>query len=378
MNILIISKDVELIEKMKKIESFKITVSSSICENSIFDEIETIVASDLLANVNDILRIKSNFRNIKIFYMISNENISSNTDILHNEGIFVIPPKKTKNQIVLEILNTIKPEELLNENNIFVFYGADSKVGTSMISQSVSEAISEKFNGNILYLFLDESGGDYLDVPFTESLDSLKVKLINNVLSEEELFNACTKIRNNFYAFKGTFSLPFKRHFNPKHIESLIEIAKKRFEIVIIDAGNSYELGLAIGALNSCPSNSFLVATQQEKTIKAYKLKKEQILDKLKITNFMLVMNKYIEGNNLISPYNLANDMQLTLVSTVSYSDFGWQSESDKNTLLKYDDVFRKEIDKLASLILKKSGISVLEKEEKFSFVQKIKNKFVR
>jgi len=124
------------------------------------------------------------------------------------------------------------------------------------------------------------------------------------------------------------------------------------FDIVIIDAGSNIESGLTIGALNSS-KHRFLVTTQQESSINNYKLVKEQILQKLNINDFMLIINKYINLDDLYNPYQLSKQYEgSTFVSSLPLLNWGWQSEKDKKTLLHYDDKdFVSSIDKIANII---------------------------
>ena len=71
---------------------------------------------------------------------------------------------------------------------MFVFHGADSKVGTTMISQSVAEIIAENLKDKrILFTSLNgRSNNQYVD-RIGESIEGIKLYLDNKVLSKKEL-----------------------------------------------------------------------------------------------------------------------------------------------------------------------------------------------
>lgn len=372
-----LSNDTDLLNIFRGIEHFTEFKTFNRIED-INDRTDILIISDGLVKANEIIEYRELLEAKYIFYMVSSENFNyTENNVLLANNVNIIPPKLTLHQIVKRVCDTV----LINvkeDNNIFVFYGADEKVGTTMISQSVAEMISQNKDLRVFYTFLGGTPGvDYLNANFTMSLDDIKVKLFNNILSVNELLDACVKFKN-LYVLKGVVSLLYRRHYHPKHIEHLLKLLSKEFDVVIIDAGSNIELGMTIGALNSTP-NKFLVATQQEKSLCNFNIIKEQIFSKLKINNFMLIVNKYIENDTLYNPFQVAETYKSPFLCKLPYLEWGWQCEKEKRTLLNFNNAeYVKGIEAIVSVISKNLNIEFGEVQvNKSSWFKKLKSKLI-
>lgn len=377
MNISIISKDLELINKLKDTNCFNNINHFDNLQCDKNSDTDILVVSDKLVDINGMLELKnSECANIEyVFYMISEENYKINTQsILSVENIIAIAPKLTPSQIVEVICN--ETIGLKQRKKIVTFFGTDSKVGTSQISQSVAELISNNTKANVLLTFLNGRPGiSYLENKGNGlGLDSIRTKLFNNVLSVNELLDGCIK-NENYYVLPGSYNITNNRFYHPKHIEKLLEVASKKFDVIIIDAGNSQniELGMTIGSLNAT-SLRYLVTTQQESSYENYMLIENILKDKLNIKDFMLVINKYINDTNLINSYELADKYKFTLATEVPFLEWGWQSEKEKKILLKYEnEEYINNLAKLAKILCKQLELDYKEEEiKKDSWLKKI------
>ncbi len=351
----IISSDYELIEKFKKIDLFT--------EIRIFKSLEEVSGIDILLLSDKNIEISTFADQVKImqiktvFLIASSDTSSMSYALIESQGIIVIPPRRTTQQVTELVCGEFGG--LKSNENVFVFYGADDKVGVTNISQSVAEMLSENKNLRIFYTFLNgRTSTDYLDEFTGISIDSLRTKLDSGILTDTELVDACTVIEDNLFVLKGVESLISRRYFTPTHVEKLLGIASKKFDIVIVDGGSNIELGLVVGALNST-KNKFLIVTQQEKTINNYLWVKSNVLDLLKIKDFTLIINKFLSSSELNSESELAKKLELQPVTSIPSSDLAWQSEKEHKTLFALKDKeFTKRIAVINNLILRQLKIT--------------------
>lgn len=357
--------DNSLYNGFKKIEQFQdFKILKSLTDTEIKD-VDILIISDKFLSSNELIKDQEILSNINhVFYMISSENYNYSLEgILKANKIHVIPPRLTETQIILMVTSKVFGN-IRSNDNVFVFFGADNKVGTTMVSQAVAERLSS-LNDNLKILYTSFSGStgvEYFSSAFPVGIDNIKVKLLNNLLNINEVYDACINVKNNLYVLKGTELFAERRHYHVKHVENFLNLIKNEFDIIIIDAGSNIELGLTIGSLRAT-NNKFLVATQQAKATNHYLSMETQVLSKLQIKDFMLIVNQEIQNNILPSPFSIAEQFKMTLLTTVPYLEYGWQCEKDHHTLLKYENKdYLNSIDKITKVMLQ--GISALEEKE--------------
>lgn len=361
----ILSNDLELVEQLRKVDYFKqvkVGTSLEIIEN----DMNVLIISDRLMSANEVLQnIDTISESMKfIFYMISNVNYSPSVrSLLETKNVIVIAPKQTNNQIIDFIMKNMF-DDYKNVNNIFTFFSPDNKTGTTMIAQSVAEYIASKTKKSVfLGFFSGKPGTDFLTDNGTEGLDAIKSKLIHKLLSFEELIEECI-IKDNLYILKGAEYIPEIKYYQPEHIERLINLISNKFDVIILDAGSSVELNLSIGALNVTTSR-FLVTTPQVSSFDSYKRLKEQVLDKLDIKDYMLVINKFINSSEIGTPFDIAKQYNTTLATAIPMLDWGWQSEKDRKSLLEYEDKeYTSRIGDICTIISNTLGLDIDAKEE--------------
>ena len=246
--------------------------------------------------------------------------------------------------------------------NIICFFGAGPCAGTSMISLSIAQVISDISCKNTCYLNLNGSyGTDYIDNLSDDlGLANIKERLANNILSEEELKDSCIK-SSCLYFLPGEKEISKVRHYHPEHIEKLTDLATKTFDITVINAGSSIT-GMSIGALNS--SNlKILVSTQSQKYFKNFNNQVTQIISNLGISaqDFLLVVNKYVEYGGLENEIVLAKKYGMQLLSVIPFLEYiaGLEAEIKKKTLLGFDRAFANSIKQLSVSLLKQLGIEI-------------------
>lgn len=250
-------------------------------------------------------------------------------------------------------------------HNLFSFHGADHKVGTTMIAQSVAEIISVS-HPNVKILFIAMNGRESTEYirEAPVSIDSMKFHIDNKMISGEDFLKTCTH-KGNFYIMAGITTETEERYYHPEMAKYLLEEVAPEFDLVIADCGNELDNGLAVGTL-SVSEEVFLVATQQESVIRRYE-KNRMVLNDLGIEISVFIINKYYEQDPYGLPY-LASRLEFEKekflkVETGSYSR---QAEIDGKTLLEYkNEAYRLDIIAIANDILNKNGFTEIKRQRK-------------
>lgn len=369
--------DNDMYNQFKKIDQFtEFKIFKSLNDEDV-RKMNVLIVSDQIVDSTQLIHEYPSLETIdNIFYLVSNENYSNSLESVFNTmKIKIVPPKLTVTQIVQTVVSNVIGSVNFSDDNIFVFFGADSKVGTTMVSQSVAELISNNHPAlKILYVSMSGMPGvDYFSNTFIDGLDTLKVKLTNSILNIDEIISSCVNVKNGLFVLKGTESFTERRHYHVKHVENLLKLVKHEFDLVILDAGSNIELGLTIGSLRAS-NNKFLVCTQQNRVLNHYKSMEEQILSKLQINDFMLVVNQHIQNSSLLSDFEIAKEYKGSVyLTSVPYLEWGWQCEKERHSLLKHEDKkYTEAINMVSKVVLKKINISEEEKVKKTSFFKRL------
>jgi len=363
-NILIISKNTGLKAELEKTGLFKNIKTCQSLDNKLYSSIDILIAdssaisySSYMQNLQEFLKkVPSNY-----YIADSTDTYSSVNKVLSSYGIIVIAPYLTDSQICQKICE-MAADNYSTDKNTVCFFGAGPGAGTRMISLSVAQVISEISSKNTCFLNLDGSyGTDYIDNSSDSlGLGQIKEKLINNILSEEELKNSCIK-SSYLYFLPGEKEISKIRHYHPEHIEKLTSLAFKTFDITIINAGSTIT-GMSIGALNSSKLK-LLVTTQSQKYFLNFNNLMTQILSNLGIScqDFLLVVNKYIEYRGFENEIVLAKKYGMELASVIPLLEYilGLEAEIKKKTLLGFDRTFANSIKQLSVSLCSQLGIEV-------------------
>lgn len=371
MKIFLLSNDIELQKRLENTNLFRvITIITDIKEIKEIDSNDLIVIADTELSLNELIILidtdkKNLLKSKQLFYILTNiyssQTISNISTIAESRDINIIPPKLTTSQIVTKIVQKVFPDVHDKTSSIITFFGADSKVGTTMIAQSTAELLAKNTGLRVGLLFLNNSPSNYyLRKNDKLGIDGIKNKLFNNILTPAELIDSCIQTIPNLFILTGIEYLLDARQYHPEYIDRLIKLAAEKLNIIIIDAGSNVDSGITIAALNATKYR-YLVTTQQEIIRKNFERIDRQVLKQLHIdsSSFMLVLNKYISSNNIYSAVQLAELYKMTLAVHVPNLDLlGWQAEFDQKSLLEYEQSdYNKQLDILSRLIASQMNV---------------------
>jgi len=321
-------------------------------------ESKTISYSKYIQNFSKFLKkVKSNY------YIAGDmDTYSTINKTLSSYGIIVIPPLLTDAQISQKICS-LAVEDFDAGKDAVCFFGSGPEAGVSMISLSTAQVLSYITGKSTILLSLNgREGTTYFDIDLgSHGLSEIKERLINNILSPEELKSSCIK-SDNLYILPGEKDISKVRHYHPDHIEKLVDLSSKTFDATIINGGSDIS-GMSIGALNSSKIK-YMVTTQSDKHFRNFSKLIEQIFSNLGISpdDFNLIVNKYIDSVELDTEISLAKKYGMQVASVIPLLDYtlSLEAEKERKTLLSYDRLYSNSIKQLSVSLCGELGIEIL------------------
>ena len=220
-------------------------------------------------------------------------------------------------------------------NAILVFHGADYKVGTTMVAQSVSEIIAKKYpDYKVIRIAMNNRRNcDFIKEP-TPSLEGFRKSLESGSVVGEPLFRRY-HIKDNLYGISGLEDEFNHRQYFPEDAFKIIRAIKKQFAFIVVDGGCDIDNGLVFGSLTMGATN-LLVVTQNESALSRWG-RQQSIYKSLSIEFDSVILNKYQHSH----PYSLSYIKERLALENktchkINLSPYGCRAEWEKKSLLQY------------------------------------------
>lgn len=236
---------------------------------------------------------------------------------------------------------------------VITFFGAEAKVGTTMIAQSVAEELVQR-GMRVLTVFASSEMFDC----YVQGSDTVKAGIDDLIdigdFDEKDIKHVVSKEGGLSY-IKGIMRpLRIKRLLNPKgFFDRLIELTKKDYDYMIIDGGHNYQYPLPVGALLAAEKCFFLL-TPKARAFSRFGVLSEILL--VTISGAMcedreIILNKV---NGRENAYNINNTRELfgMEVSRIHEAASGSACEVMNQTLSKVSRTFKKEIAQITDRLM--------------------------
>ena len=150
---------------------------------------------------------------------------------------------------------------------VITFFGAESKVGTTMLAQSVAEELAARKKSCLLIFASSEMYDNYLKEDNSiVSLDNLSDINPEN-LKLQDVKKVITKA-NGLEYIKGS-NKPLKiRYFSEKLIPKIVKLAP--YDYIVVDGGHNYHFPLPVSSLLAA-TDMYYVLTQNAKAVNRFK-----------------------------------------------------------------------------------------------------------
>lgn len=250
-------------------------------------------------------------------------------------------------------------------SKLFVFHGADRRVGVSMLAQSAAELLSQgRKDLKVLLVNLQGRYGTVYTSYTGESIERLRHHLDNRLVNKEELLDRC-RCTENLYIIGGVSSIGEEQFYQPEMSAYLLSLLKGEFDIILADSGSEVGNGLALGALVMA-DEIFLVVTQQESVLRRYEKLKE-LYKKLKLS-FPLIICSHFRDEDPYGKAYLARRLGVDkkAILTVAETDNGRLAEMERKTLMSYrGGLYQADVLAAANEILQRAGQPPMSRQKK-------------
>ena len=178
---------------------------------------------------------------------------------------------------------------------VFVFHGCDRKVGTTMISRCAAKGIAGSNNlRRVLFVCLNGTDDIHYFTSSASSIEEIKSRVDNNLISGEEIMNYCDR-DDNLYILGGVSGITAHRDYGVDFSGKLLNEALKVFDIIVADCGNELDCSLCVGGLTAGACN-ILVANQNETSLLRYESVKG-LYEALNISFDLCVVNRFLDSD---------------------------------------------------------------------------------
>lgn len=367
-NIGFLDCDNNLIEKVKSLDAYFeefIELDMEKIKNKTERVMDIVIINQSSIPMHEVVKFKNEYLSEVgfIFYHLDEEIPSMSKTLLENADIMILEHSLNITRITSKILTVVF--EAQKKDNVFIFYGADRKVGTTMISQTIAKVLSEQ---QLKVCYVDCSGvvnqgylyGDNHELKDNPHIiggfENIKVNILNGLLTPGELIDSMVKV-DDLSVFPGISGFLSIRHYSVDMIRELVNQLKSIFDIVIIDAGSPSDYALHIGAL-TCAKNRFLVATEQTSVLNTFNTFKHEVLNNLELSKFVLILNKITAEVSSLQELIKNNYNVGILLSSLPNLEQGSVAESNEKTLFSItsNKKYKEQIYQIANFILEYIG----------------------
>lgn len=229
--------------------------------------------------------------------------------------------------------------------NVILFHGCDTQVGTTMVALAAAEQLAEEGH-SVLYI----SAGAIPGNPFLEAdAAGAAVDLWGSSFEEVDIRQLATE-HHGVDVLQGVRSWMNNGSSMMGLLQEICSKSSPLWDWVIIDGGSCGEAGMGRDALEFS-SKIFLIITQQEKSLQRWRMRREWLENRMKAQPYYIV-NKFIGNGTFYTEGQMQKLLQCDSrhIAAVPYMPYGWQAEKEHCTLMKYRP-FRRAVKKAIRMI---------------------------
>lgn len=221
-------------------------------------------------------------------------------------------------------------------DGIITIVGSDSKVGTTMVSQTLGKILGRHGKKVLIVLQGNTRGLEYCDLNGEEFSDDIGKTLGAIKEGGEDLWQqvgpqVIQKGKASYLAISK--ELRELDELSPAQIKDFLLKARDYYEYVIYDGGFHFDSGATIGAMElAC--RVCIVTTQQQKSLDRLDYMVKAVIKPLGIVPD-LIINKYV-GASYGTPAEISEGGKWQRVHTLPYISYGWDCECGHSTLLRF------------------------------------------
>ncbi|EAR66177.1 hypothetical protein B14911_10597 [Bacillus sp. NRRL B-14911] len=255
------------------------------------------------------------------FYQVTNEQQMKNLQMIcAAHRIVLLSEFLSEKQIEEEVEKHLFAKESVYKNRIISFFGTHSGAGVSTTVLNVADLLAQQVNEKVLVLSLNPwDPADYF-LPYEgKYLSDIKIELKTGGITEEKLQKAVHHYPNSFYHLAGNRDIKLQRYYRTEEISTLLDTAKKVFDVILIDAGTHFD-NAAFAQAYKQSDLKFLVTTQEPKGFRGYWPHIfHQLLEPIggKADEYLLILNRFVPDMTLITEKAISEELDMNLLATI-------------------------------------------------------------
>jgi cellulose biosynthesis protein BcsQ len=361
MKAFILSKQQNLIDEIQSLEGIDSVHRVINFEDTKPGREDIIIITDDQAEVKDIIQVKNNHNESKMFYVLSIHEDANEAKTIQSmcksHNIRVILPFRTPKQIALEI-NQILFSTQKSTSQVVAAMSTMYGVGLTSTLLMLGKQMTEIAQISIGVLGLNGFSPGVNGINYKgKYLDEIWGELDGKKLQANGLKEKMDEISPNLHYLAGNRDYIKVYTYTPEGIAYLIELAKEKFDVVLIDVGHYIDTALAVQGILS--SDFLLVQTNQKLQAKEnWARLKEQILEReigLEIENaknIWMICSMMFNTPDVETHLQLQDDYKLPCMANLPYYNTFYRIEYRKNLLEFNEKKFITEINKVADALI--------------------------
>lgn len=130
------------------------------------------------------------------------------------------------------------------KDKVITFFGGDAKTGTTMLSESMAEALAKEKKRVLLIKASCEKNDSF--IPKSEGLG---IDYIAKFKPSEQDIKKITQRYKGYDYIKGNDSIALVKLFNEYTVSEIVELVGKDYDCIIVDGGHNFHFPLPVSAL---------------------------------------------------------------------------------------------------------------------------------
>ncbi|MGG3471564.1 hypothetical protein ABES02_29370 [Neobacillus pocheonensis] len=356
----VISSNLILIEEIQGMNGITSVQSVNLSDDIQDGKDNLIVVTDDKAELTDIIQLRVKYPESIMFYVLSiQEDILEAKKIqsmckAHN--VKVILPFRSIKQIVDEISRSLFASQKVT-SHVVTGMAAICGVGLTSTLLMLGKQITQFSDIRVGVLGLNgfNPGVSFIDYK-GKYLDEIWGGLDSNYLRADDLYDKMDELSPNLRYLAGNRDFIKIYTYTPEGIEYLIELAKQKFDLVLIDAGHYIDTPLAVQGILA--SDFLLVQTNQRQQAKDNWIRlKEQILvreiglELENANNVWMICNMMYTTPDVETHKQLQEEYKLPCMANLAYYNNFYKIEYRKNLFEFEDRKYIEEINRVADAL---------------------------
>ncbi|WP_168121890.1 hypothetical protein [Paenibacillus sp. HB172176] len=245
-------------------------------------------------------------------------------------GIAVLPPKRTAEQIAVEIgKRYLKQVPVDDGGKVITMLGTLGQTGVTATALALAEQLATASDQTKIGVigFNCCSPGDAF-MPYKGSyLNELHTQV--EVLSADELLRHMHRQESGFWYLAGNADLTKKYRYPTEATAHLLACAKQAFDVVIVDAGASVDNNLCLEAVMMADMRMVLT-TSQPSALAQWQRQREVLQLIAPDVSYLLLLNRAHHAGEV---KEIADHMKLASIGWLPQVEGGWQCEVERRLL---------------------------------------------